>query len=68
MDHVYCCQMKEFTDQVESVHEVAPNTGQHWADGGQCWCRPDSRLEQVPGVPNQVRVYIHKPYQPKWGS
>lgn len=67
MDHVYCCQMKAYSDEVESVHEVGPNTGQHWAEGGSCWCEPTLLSDEVPGLPHKVKVFIHKTYKPNWG-
>lgn len=66
-DHCYCQIVGQFSDQVEVVHEIGPNTGQHWAEEGQCWCRPTCIVDYVPGIPQKVRIYFHKHFKPNWG-
>jgi hypothetical protein len=66
-DHAYCQFMAPFSDKVEVVHEVGPNTGQHWAEEGRCWCQPTFAFDNVPGVPHKVRIWFHKKFKPNWG-
>lgn len=66
-NHAYCQIQGQFSDQIEVVHEVGPNTGQHWAEEGRCWCNPTFAIDTLPGIPYLVKIYFHKTFKPNWG-
>jgi hypothetical protein len=68
LNHAYFQIEGQYSGEVEVVHEVGPNSGQHWAEEGRCWCHPKTVFDFVPGLPHKVRIVFHVPFKPNWGS